>query len=69
MGWLFESKGYIVVDMTGRNQDKVFELALEAGADDVQFGAEVAEMYTAPGDLQACARRSSRRKYSSRTLS
>ncbi len=39
--------------MAGRNQDKVFELALEAGAEDVQFGDETAEIYTAPADLQA----------------
>ena len=53
VGWLFDSKGYIAVDMAGRNQDKVFELALEAGAEDVQFGDEMAEIYTAPADLQA----------------
>ncbi len=53
VGWLFESRGYIVVDMTGRKEDKVFELALDAGADDVQFGEEIAEIYTAPADLQS----------------
>lgn len=53
VGWLFESKGYIVADMTGRKEDKVFELALDAGADDVQFGDETAEIYTAPADLQS----------------
>jgi YebC/PmpR family DNA-binding regulatory protein len=53
VGWLFDSKGYIAVDMAGRDQDKVFELALDAGADDVQFGEEIADVYTAPADLQA----------------
>lgn len=53
VGWLFDLTGYIVIDLTGRNQDKIFELALEAGADDVQFGDETAEIYTAPTDLQA----------------
>jgi transcriptional/translational regulatory protein YebC/TACO1 len=31
----------------------VFELALEAGAEDVQFGEEAIEVYTQPTDLQA----------------
>ena len=53
VGWLFDSKGYIAVDMAGRNPDTVFEQALEAGADDVQFSDEMADIYTAPADLQA----------------
>ena len=53
MGWIFDSKGYIAVDMAGRNPDTVFEQALEAGADDVQFSDEIADIYTAPADLQA----------------
>jgi YebC/PmpR family DNA-binding regulatory protein len=57
VGWLFESKGYITLPMTGqntagRNEDKIFETALEAGAEDVQFGEETAEIYTLPEDLQ-----------------
>lgn len=52
VAWLFETKGYIVISMAGRNEDKVFELALDAGAEDVQFGDETAEIYTAPEDLQ-----------------
>lgn len=53
VGWLFDSKGYITLPGDGLNQDKAFELALEAGAEDVQFGAETAEIYTLPTDLQA----------------
>jgi len=53
VGWLFEQKGYMQIGMAGRNQDKVFELALDAGAEDVQFGDEYADIYTAPGDLQS----------------
>ncbi len=52
VGWLFDSKGYIALAMAGHNQDKVFELALDAGADDVQFAEESAEVYTEPSDLQ-----------------
>jgi len=52
VGWLFDSKGYIAIDMTGRNEDKAFELALDAGAEDVQFSDGTAEIYTTPEDLQ-----------------
>jgi YebC/PmpR family DNA-binding regulatory protein len=52
VGWLFEPKGYITLPMERLSQDKVFEVALEAGADDVQFGDGSAEIYTVPGDLQ-----------------
>ncbi|HEX9116729.1 MAG TPA: YebC/PmpR family DNA-binding transcriptional regulator [Anaerolineae bacterium] len=53
VGWLFENKGLISIPVAGLNQDRIFELALEAGAEDVQFGDEMAEIYTAPADLQA----------------
>ncbi len=51
--WQFEAKGYIELPMDGLDQDDVFMVALEAGADDVQFGDESAEVYTDPGDLKA----------------
>jgi YebC/PmpR family DNA-binding regulatory protein len=52
VAWLFDQKGLVTVDMTGKDQDAIFELALEAGAEDVQYGEGVAEIYTLPGDLQ-----------------
>jgi YebC/PmpR family DNA-binding regulatory protein len=53
VGWLFEQKGLISIDMTGKNEDKAFELALDAGAEDVQFVEETAEIVTLPSDLEA----------------
>jgi YebC/PmpR family DNA-binding regulatory protein len=53
VAWLFDAKGYISVSMEGLDQDKVFETALEAGAEDVVFGEDTAEIYTAPSDLQS----------------
>jgi len=53
VAWMFDNKGYIMVPMKGLNEDKVFEAALEAGAEDVQFTDELAEVYTLPTDLQA----------------
>jgi YebC/PmpR family DNA-binding regulatory protein len=52
VAWMFDSKGYIAVPMKGLNEDKVFEAALEAGAEDVQFTDESAEVYTMPEDLR-----------------
>ncbi|MGC8782264.1 MAG: YebC/PmpR family DNA-binding transcriptional regulator [Anaerolineae bacterium] len=52
VSWLFDAKGYITIPADGVDQDRVFELALEAGAEDVQFGQDLIEIYTAPADLQ-----------------
>jgi YebC/PmpR family DNA-binding regulatory protein len=52
VAWMFDNRGYISLPMQGLNQDKVFELALDAGADDVEFTNESAEIYTIPSDLQ-----------------
>ncbi|MEJ5200019.1 MAG: YebC/PmpR family DNA-binding transcriptional regulator [Anaerolineae bacterium] len=52
VSWLFDAKGYITLPADGVDQDRVFELALEAGAEDVQFGEDQIEIYTAPADLQ-----------------
>jgi transcriptional/translational regulatory protein YebC/TACO1 len=40
------------VSLRGQTEDQVFEVALEAGAEDVQFTDELAEVYTMPTDLQ-----------------
>jgi YebC/PmpR family DNA-binding regulatory protein len=52
VAWLFEQKGLVSVAMGPKDQDKIFELALDAGAEDVQYGDGVAEIYTLPSDLQ-----------------
>ena len=51
VAWLFESRGYITVPATAKTQDVIFELALDAGAEDVVFAEDVAEIYTQPSDL------------------
>jgi YebC/PmpR family DNA-binding regulatory protein len=52
VAWLFDNKGYVHILLEGRDQDKVFELALDAGAEDVVFSDDIAEIYTLPTDLQ-----------------
>lgn len=51
--WNFEKKGYIAVRPDGADPEKIFELAIEAGADDVEISEDLVEIYTAPEDLQA----------------
>lgn len=52
VAWQFEPQGYITLSMDRRSQDEIFEAALDAGAEDVQFGEEVAEIYTDPTSLK-----------------
>jgi YebC/PmpR family DNA-binding regulatory protein len=45
VGWMFEPKGVIQVDRGKFSEDQIMEWAIEAGADDVDFGMEdVAEI-------------------------
>jgi transcriptional/translational regulatory protein YebC/TACO1 len=53
VAWQFEPRGAITVALGKHSQDDVFEAALDAGAEDVEFSDGVAEVYTDPGDLKA----------------
>ena len=53
VSWRFEEKGLITVKTEGLDPDDVFMIALEAGADDVDIGDNVAEIYTKRDDFQA----------------
>lgn len=53
VGWGFEQRGYISAPRNGQSEDKLFEMAIEAGADDVDIGDEIVEIYTAPDQLHA----------------
>ena len=51
VSYLFQRKGIIIVDGQSITEDALFELAIEAGADDVVAAEDVFEVYTAPNDL------------------
>ncbi|MFZ5916245.1 MAG: YebC/PmpR family DNA-binding transcriptional regulator [Chloroflexota bacterium] len=51
VAWQFETKGYISVDAEQVNPNAIFEIAVEAGAEDVVFGNETIEIYTDPSEL------------------
>ena len=52
VAWLFESKGYIAISVDDKDQEQLFELAVEAGADDVEISEDMVEIYTSPEDFR-----------------
>jgi YebC/PmpR family DNA-binding regulatory protein len=53
VAWMFDKKGLIIVDKEARGEDELFEIAIEAGADDMRDGGDVFEIYTAPENFDA----------------
>ncbi len=53
VAWMFDKKGYIVVDKEAKSEDELFEIVTEAGADDLQDEGDVFEIYTAPESFEA----------------
>ena len=53
VAWQFERKGYIAITPDGADEDTVFEVAVEAGADDVVFGEDLVEVYAELEHFQA----------------
>lgn len=53
VAWMFDKKGYIVVDKAAKSEDELFEIAIEAGADDMQDEGDVFEIFTAPENFDA----------------
>lgn len=53
VSWMFSKKGYLNVDVQSVGEDKLMEIALEAGAEDVRQDKDVFEVITAPADFEA----------------
>src|SRR4026208_1792302 len=53
VGWMFDKKGYIVVDKAAKSEEELFDIAIEAGADDMQDEGDVFEIFTAPENFDA----------------
>lgn len=47
VAWQFQRKAYFAFPMGDRSEESVFEMAVDGGADDVQFTDETAEIYAA----------------------
>lgn len=53
VAWMFQKKGSIIIDATAVDEEKIMELALDAGAEDVSGDGESWEVLTAPEDFDA----------------
>lgn len=56
VAWAFEPKGLITISAEGVDEDKLTEIILEAGAEDMQKSGNTYQVTTAPGDLEAVRR-------------
>lgn len=53
VAYLFEKKGYLVVSKSDTDEERLMEVALEAGAEDVREDESNFEVITAPADYEA----------------
>ncbi len=53
VAWMFDKKGYLVVERKGISDEEVFEQAIEAGADDIREDGENLEVLTPTDRLEA----------------
>jgi len=53
VGWMFQKKGSIIIDKTAASEEKIMELALEAGAEDVSDDEVSWDVVTSPEDFNA----------------
>ena len=53
VSYMFKPRGYIAVAAAKIDEEKLMELALEAGADDIQTSSDLHEIYTAPNHHDA----------------
>jgi transcriptional/translational regulatory protein YebC/TACO1 len=56
VAWQFDQLGYISAPREGRDDDKIFEVAIEAGAENYEADAETIEFYTQAGDLHTVSK-------------
>jgi len=52
VSWMFDKKGYIVVEGDGVDEDTLMTVALDAGAEDIREDEGNYEVITAPGDFE-----------------
>lgn len=52
VAWMFDRKGYIVVDKKARSEEELFEIAIDSGAEDVNDDGDNFEIFTSQEDFQ-----------------
>ncbi len=53
VSFLFEFRSILVVETGGRSEEELLEIALETGAEDVAYEADLSTLYGAPADFLA----------------
>src|ERR1700722_5766946 len=53
VGWMFKKRGVIGIEKSAIDEDKLLELALDAGADDVTSDGDMFQVLTSPDKLNA----------------
>jgi YebC/PmpR family DNA-binding regulatory protein len=53
VSYMFKPKGFLLISGAKTTEDRLMEIALEAGADDIQAAGEAFEVYTAPQAYEA----------------
>jgi YebC/PmpR family DNA-binding regulatory protein len=53
VAWMFNRKGYIVVEKAKASEDELLDLILEAGAEDLREDGSNYEIFTPPDDFEA----------------
>jgi YebC/PmpR family DNA-binding regulatory protein len=53
VGWMFDRKGYIVVDKAAKSEEELFEIITDAGAEDLKDQGDVFEVITHPDNFEA----------------
>jgi len=53
VAWMFKRKGYIVVEKSNAAEDKLLDIVLEAGAEDLREDGSNYEIFTEPDDYEA----------------
>lgn len=55
VAWMFKRKGYIVVEQSKASEDKLLDIILEAGAEDLREDGSNYEIFTKPEDYESVA--------------
>ena len=53
VAWMFDKKGYVVIGKTAMGEETLFDIVIEAGADDMQDEGDVYEIFTTPDAFES----------------
>lgn len=56
VSWMFTDEGVITIPKEGKSFDQIFDLAVDAGVDDVEDAGDVVEIYTKPQEVESVKR-------------